>query len=124
MAGFEPRPPPLTLVEPDGGGPWSWRKPLGWGALTLGTLSLGAGAWATLEAKSQRDGITSDLPQQEVARRNGRIHDLNTTSGLRYGAGGLAVLSGALLLLWPDTQSLPVAALGPDGAALGLAGVF
>ncbi|NOK01559.1 MULTISPECIES: caspase family protein [Myxococcus] len=123
VAGFEFRaPPPLTLTEVSDAG--SLRKQLGWGALALGVASAGVGMWATLEARDIRSSVSPDLSQQEAAARNRRIRAYNTTSGVLYGLGGAAVLSGALLFLWPDTDTVPLATLSSDGAALGLTGAF
>ncbi|WAM26471.1 hypothetical protein [Myxococcus sp. NMCA1] len=126
VAGFEFRaPPPLTLTEvSDTGGRSSLRKQLGWGALALGVASAGVGMWATMEARDIRGSISPGLPQQEAATRNRRIRAYNTASGVLYGLGGAAVLSGALLFLWPDTDTVPLATLSSDGAALGLLGTF
>ncbi|QDE86828.1 caspase family protein [Myxococcus xanthus] len=126
VAGFEFRaPPPLTLTEvSDTGGRSSLRKQLGWGALALGVASAGVGMWATMEARDIRGSISPGLPQQEAATRNRRIRAYNTASGVLYGLGGAAVLSGALLFLWPDTDTVPLATLSSDGAALGLLGAF
>ncbi|AKQ70158.1 peptidase C14 caspase catalytic subunit p20 [Myxococcus hansupus] len=124
VSGFELRPPPsLTLME-DAREPGRLRKQLGWGALSLGVASAGVGMWTTLKARDLRNGVPPNLPQQEAAARNRRINALNTTSGVLYGLGGAAVLGGALLFLWPDTDTMPLATLGSEGAGLGLTGAF
>ncbi|WP_426756060.1 caspase family protein [Myxococcus sp. Y35] len=126
VARFEFRPPPpMTLTEASAaGGRSSIRKQLGWGALALGVASAGAGMWATLEARDLRNSVAPSLSQQEAAARNRRIRAYNTTSGVLYGLGGAAVLGSALLFLWPDTDTVPLATLSADGAALGLSGAF
>ncbi|MFP2906197.1 hypothetical protein ACLESD_14250 [Pyxidicoccus sp. 3LFB2] len=127
VTGFQ-YPPEMSqsFPEPGSGGLWGRRKPLGWSGLALGTASAGAGLWATLKARSVRDEITPDLPQQEAAARNSRIRKLNSASGVLYGVGGAAVLGGALLLLWPEGggDTMPLASAGPDGASFGVVGAF
>lgn len=116
--------PPIVPLTPPAADAWSARRPLGWGALTLGGASAVAGLWTTLEARDVRRGTTADMPQSEVAVRNSRIQRLNTRGGILYGVGGAALLGGALLLMWPQAEALPMAALSPDGAAIGVAGGF
>ena len=117
--------PPLVPFEPEEArGLWSRRKPLGWGALGVGAASAGVGLWSTLKARDLRDGITPGMSQAEAASRNGRIRSLNTRSGVLYGLGGAAALGGALLLLWPEGDTIPLTTASPDGAALGVAGEF
>jgi hypothetical protein len=121
VTGFQfPSAPPLA-PEP---GFWGSRRSFGWSGLALGAASTGVGLWTTLKARDIRDGVTPELPQQEAAARNGRIRRLNTASGLLYGLGGAAALSGALLLLWPEADALPRVSAGNDGAAIGISGAF
>ena len=125
VSGFQ-FPPIMPLTPPglDSRGLWGARRPLGWGALALGGAAGVAGLWTTLEAKDLRRGITPDMSQAETASRNRRIRSLNTRGGLLYGLGGAAALGGALLLLWPQGETVPLATASPDGAALGVAGAF
>ncbi|MFP2925805.1 hypothetical protein ACLESO_11420 [Pyxidicoccus sp. 3LG] len=116
---FPSAPPPMS--EP---GFWGTRRSFGWSGLALGAASTGVGLWTTLKARDIRNGVTPELPQQEAAARNDRIRRLNTTSGLLYGLGGAAALGGALLLLWPEADTLPLASVSPDGATLGVSGAF
>ncbi len=114
-------PSPPLAPQP---GFWGSRRSFGWSGLALGAASTGVGLWTTLKARDIRAGVTPELPQQEAAARNGRIRRLNTASGLLYGLGGAAALGGTLLLLWPEADTLPLASVGPDGAALGVSGAF
>ncbi|NMO16356.1 caspase family protein [Pyxidicoccus fallax] len=125
VAGFQfPPLSPLMPPEPGARGLWAARKPVGWSALAAGAAAAGVGLWSTLEARDLRDGITPSMSQAEAASRNRRIRSLNTRGGLLYGLGGAAALGGALLLLWPRGETVPLATASPDGAALGVAGAF
>lgn len=122
VTGFQ-FPSPMPPTPPAGRG-WSTRTWLGLNGVALGGASAGAGLYATLKARGLRDGITPDMPQAEAAARNSRIRSLNSRSTLLYGLGGAAVLGGTLLLLWPEAEALPMAAISPDGATFGIAGGF
>lgn len=101
------------------------RPVLGWGGVALGGATVGVGLVTTLLAQESRASITPSTPQGQVAERNARIRSLNTTSGVLYGVGSVALVGGVvLLLLGPETGTLPLVAAGPEGAVLGVTGAF
>ncbi|WNG36707.1 caspase family protein [Archangium violaceum] len=122
VAGYVyPQPSALELEVPQALSP---RTKLGWTGLAVGGAALGSSLATILVARHTQESVTDDMPQQEVAVRNARIRSLNTAGTVLATAGGAVALGGALLLLWPEAETVPQLSMGPDGAVLGIAGAF
>lgn len=104
-----------------------------WGGVTLGggvalvvtgaaLLASAADERAMLEADA--DGLVRGISQKEAEEIRDRADALDIGGGVALGLGGVAVLSGALMLaLWPESTS-PALALIDGGGLLTLATRF
>lgn len=116
-------------------GRWSWLDYLGWGAAGGGLAAVAAGVALSFAAA----GAASDdatLSQVETASRNDEIAAYNAGAAALYAVGGVALVGGAVALLWSHKTAKPEKAkagrltavlsvgAGSTGASVGLAGRF
>jgi hypothetical protein len=101
-------------------------RPLAYGLVVAGAAAGTGAAWAVLSARSlQRKSVAN---QADVLEANRSIDRRNGWARWLTGLGGAAVVTGAALLLWPDSSDedqLPVTVgLTPEGGGLNVAGRF
>ncbi len=94
-----------------------------WIAYGVSAASLAAAAYATYSAHDVREGAQRSDPQEAIASRNERISRMNTTAGVLYGIAGGALVTGVVLMLWPDAPPTHVEVSG-DSALLGFSAEF
>jgi hypothetical protein len=94
-----------------------------WIAYGVGAASLAAAAYVTYSAHDVREGAQRSDPQETIASRNDRISRLNTTSGVLYGIAGGALVTGVVLMLWPDAPPTRLEVSG-DSALVGFSAEF
>jgi len=82
----------------------SRRKLVGWSVIGLSAVSAGSAFLFDRAAQSERDEITPHLSQAEVARRNDEIAHKNMATTIFYTAGAAALVTGVVVLLWPDSE--------------------
>jgi hypothetical protein len=99
------------------------RRTLGWGGIGLGAIGIGVGVAMSISAATEAQGGAARQSQVDVSQRNARISAWNTGAGVGYAAGGLAMATGLVLLLWPDPQHVLVTA-SSSGAYVGYANAF
>ena len=124
-----------TPVRPDpDAGPMpkrgmSTRRIVGWGALGAGAVGLGVGVTLSIRAANESAASSPLDSQRGAAARNDRIKTDNLGAALSYVGGGVAVVTGLVLLLWPDPPDVPAAAhvsahASPAGFDLGYTAHF
>jgi hypothetical protein len=101
----------------------STRAVVGYGALGLGVAALGTGVGLSVSALSLSHGAPSSLSEASAASRNGQISTDNTAAAIVYAAGGVSVVAGLAVLLWPEAAHLRVVAT-PSGGFLGYGSSF
>lgn len=101
----------------------SGRRAAMWIAYGIAASSLAAGGYLSYRAGGVRDGARPDDPQEAIAGRNQRITRLNTAAGILYGAAGGALLTGVVLMLWPEAPAAQLDVSG-NSAVVGLSRSF
>jgi hypothetical protein len=124
--------PRLTTIDP---GPllcecapvtdseWHWmkRRKVGLAVVGFGVLSGAVGlgfAWSAhrmVEANDFRSG------QQAAAFQTQQVRERNLVAGTLFGVAALSALTGAALVLWPESKHVSVTVL-PSGGALLMCG--
>jgi hypothetical protein len=99
------------------------RRTAMWLAYGLSAASVAAGGYATYRAREVRNSARAGEPQEEISSRNDRISRLNTTAGVLYGLAGGALVTGTILMLWPDSPPTRLEVTG-DSALVGFATEF
>lgn len=97
-----------------------------WAGAAVGAAGLGltAGGLLTyLDARSLRNGITAETPQDVAARTNEKVSARNHATAALAGVGAAAIVTGAVLLLWPQSP-VDVVTAGPSEWSVALAGRF
>jgi hypothetical protein len=92
------------------------RQMAGAALVGVSVLAAGGGAWAYLSARSLRGEIGPASSQEAVAAANRRISARNRLAAAAAGTAGAALLTGAILWLWPDSPPI-----GASVTASGLA---
>jgi len=102
----------------------SLRRPIAFGLVAAGVAAAAGGTWAVLSARDAEHRVTSS--QADAYQANQLINRRNDYARVLYGVSGAAVVTGAVMLLWPrltgDKQ--PQIALGftPLGSGALLSG--
>jgi hypothetical protein len=71
-------------------------------------VGIGLGVTLSVRAADESSASAASESQQSAAARNDRIKANNFGAALSYVGGGAAVVTGLLLVLWPDAP--PVSA--------------
>jgi hypothetical protein len=116
-----------ALPEPgldEGNEEASWRKPVGYGLLGLGAASgvFSGLMWSSAREEAQRSDEYES--QADVARANDRIHRANLAAGIGLGVGVATAVSGAMILLWPESPVELSADVSEQAAGATLNGEF
>ena len=108
---------PRDRRDAGGGDGARLRRTLGFSALGVSVLALGAGTALAVASHGESTGGSPDESQKDAAARNSRIDALNTSSAASFiGAGALAG-TGLVLLLWPNAPKNVRASWAPGGGA-------
>ena len=93
-------------------------------AYGLGAAGVVGGIWTAVSTKEIRDGAAGDRSQYETVARNQRIDRGNAATIAVFSVGGAALITGMVLMLWPEEG--PRIALAPTahGAMASLSGEF
>jgi hypothetical protein len=118
-------PPPIRCIGPTGPQrprrPWrlNERRRIGLSVVGFGALSAAAGAGTLWWA----DEIRRRTPSQiQSAGTNHAIYERSTAASILFGVGALAMVTGAVIVLWPEGANVTVT---PNGQALvGYRGAF
>ncbi len=104
----------------------SWRRPAAWTAFGVGGGALATGVVFALSARALHDDASPLDSQTSVVQRNRKIAWRNTAAAISFGVAAAAVVTGAVLVLWPDAQPHTMGAVQPvaGGAVLTVARTF
>lgn len=110
-----------SLKDGAGGGsvPWRWtdRRILGLKVAGASLLVGAAGAWAFWSADRLDDSSSSSHTQSERVRVSESVTERRGLGAVCVGVAGLGLVTGAALVLWPESQV--TIALSPYGVTLG-----
>jgi hypothetical protein len=120
----EPPPPPDPAEAPPAPLPPA-RKRIGIGALGVGAAGLAVGTSFAIASLAESKGGGGES-QVDAAARNRRIDHDRTVSAIGFTAGGVLLVTGLAVLLWPRApRGVPVSiAIRPGGGALGYGAAF
>ncbi|HEX3757048.1 MAG TPA: hypothetical protein VHW23_00010 [Kofleriaceae bacterium] len=107
--------------------PRDGRGPARWVAFGVGGAALATGVAFLLSAQALRDGATQGESQASAADRNAQIETRNTVTAVCAGVAGAALVTGAVLTLWPRSQPAALPALSSTadrGVVVGVRGSF
>ena len=82
----------------------SWRPPVGWSCVALGAVGVGLGTFFAISAANDA-AKTADLTprqQDEYQTLADSVEVSQTRMWVSYGIGGALIVTGALILLWPE----------------------
>ncbi|MGK0357863.1 MAG: type VI secretion system protein [Bradymonadia bacterium] len=103
-----------AVVDP---GKRGWRPPVGWTGVGLGAVGLGLGAWfAVLANDSASD--TRNLKPRDAARHAQLVDDndtYSTATAISMSIGAALLITGGLILLWPESDESPFRDVQTDG---------
>jgi hypothetical protein len=88
----------------------STRRMVGFGTLGIGAIGLGIGVTFSVRAANESAASTPLDSQRGAAARNDRIKANNLGAALSYVGGGAAVVTGLLLVLWPEAPRVSAGA--------------
>jgi len=112
----------LLVESAEAKAPLGARRVTGLALLGVGALAAAGGTWSYLSARSLREeGPTSSM--EAAADINKRIAARNRLTVAAAGVAGAAVLTGALLWLWPDSPAAAVS-VTTSGVTLELKSTF
>ena len=103
---------------------WTERRKIGLAVVGFGVASAAVGlgfAWSAhrmVEANDFRTG------QQATALQNQEIRERDVVAGTLLGVAGLSVLTGAALVLWPESKHVSVTVLPERGALVACGGAI
>jgi hypothetical protein len=112
-------PPPETDDDRHARSAGALRTTLGLAALGVGAVGLGVGTYFALSARAESNGASASESQADAVARNDRIATANAGGAVSFVVGGAAVVTGAVLLLWPSAPKNAQVSLFPGGAAVG-----
>jgi hypothetical protein len=116
--------PEGLLEEPaEAAPPLGARRVAGLSLIGVGALAAAGGTWAYLSARSLRDDVAPGASQEAATSTNQRITTRNRLAVAGAGLAGAALLTGALLWLWPDSPPAAVS-VSTSGVMLELKSVF
>jgi hypothetical protein len=122
VASYRAHPMEELSSSSDEGSGISTRTAVGSALAVVGAAGVVTGVAALLSARSLRADIDPLDSQENVSRTNDRIAGRNRLGAILAGAGGAAMLGGALLLFWPESPAQ--LAVTPDGVIAGWRGRF
>src|SRR5262249_53071676 len=77
---------------------------VGWSTLGFGALAMGIAAGSTVAIARTKSAASPSEPQAATVHRNDRIGTYEAVAISSVAVGGAAVVTGAVLLLWPDQR--------------------
>ncbi len=92
--------------EPESRG---WRPPVGWTTIGLGVVGVGLGTYFAFQ-RAEAVGETDGLGPRNQSRHEALMEDIDDYElgmTISYAAGGVLILAGALILLWPESNESP-----------------
>lgn len=104
----------IESVEPS----TPWHKTVGWISLGIAGVSATSAVVLSLTTSDLKDSLGQNPTHEEAVALNRDIRDRNTAAVTLYSVAGAAVVTGLLLLLWPDNTVHAGATVSPDGQYL------
>lgn len=121
--GFGSFAPHDALAGPESRAP-TWRTYTGFGLLGLAGAGAILGGYGIYSAEHERNGVDARSSMRDVATRNDAIDTANTLTAVGFSVFGVAALSGAALLIWPDAPVRLDASASERGVGARLHGSF
>jgi hypothetical protein len=122
-----PAPPPeldplMDMDEPGEEESTDWSTPLGWTALAVGGLGVGAGIFAGMRASSKHDSLKKHCPDGACPppyhSELDEFRSLRTVSTIGYVVGAVGLGAGAVLLLTAKDSDDTAVYIAPTGASV------
>jgi len=110
---FEQAPPDgaTDTAEPAPLAVRGWHRPAAWAAFGVGGAALATGVGFALSARALHDDASPLESQTSVVQRNSKISGRNAAAAVFSGVAAVAVVTGAVLLLWPDAHVHTIASI-------------
>ncbi len=112
----------MDMDEPPEEEETDFRTPLGWTALAIGGLGVGAGVFAGMRASSKHDSLKKHCPEGACPppyhSELDEFRSLRTVSTIGYVVGAVGLGAGAVLLLTAEDSDDAALYITPTGASV------